>query len=135
MGKRRIKTQDTRVIRVDQDASLGESNSPYWEHVRDEGEDRESPLANPDLLTDEAENKLYPGSVHSQLEEDVLAMLRNKDLGHILTKEEHKILRLIVDKGLSIRKIVSATGLPIRTVFRRLASARQKLRKYLELDD
>lgn len=134
MGKRRIKQQRTKIVRVDL-GSEGESNTPYWEHVRLNGREQEDPLANPDVLSDEPEHKLWRSERYTDLENETLDMLRNKDLSDILTKDEYEILKLIVNEGKTHREVMDATGMPERTLFDRLSSARKKLRKYLELED
>lgn len=130
---RKVRQQRTRVVRS-RENSQGESNSAYWDHVRLEGRDHEEPQANPDMLNDERENKLWPDQ-RTDVEMESLEALRHKDLSSVLTPDESEILKLLVNEGRTPKEVERILLVPQRTMTRRLASIKKKLRNYLELED
>ncbi|SRR5258708_2243454 len=115
---RLVKIQHTRVIETGKDC--GES-SPYWNWVNNNPAEGsyESPLANPDQLTDSA--NVFPQESHHY---------SVGDISRKLSGQQKKVFELYVNEGLDEREIAKILKIGYNTVRTHLRRVRERFQNY-----
>ncbi len=117
--------------------SRSPDGSPYWEDFHEKKHEGEDSRANPDVLEDKPNNRLWPSkqSLQSELESDVLEELQGVDFATFLTAQELKFLKLLLLKNSSYKEIGNEIGLSRQRVNALRNSVAKKIKKYLGLGD